>query len=296
MKKPNFFVIGAAKCGTTSLCELLSQHPEVFFSPEKEPRFFSHENRYSKGFKFYDSFFDAASEEKVVGEGSTTYSEAWLDRSEKSAARIYQYSPEAKIVYCVRDPLERIESKWLDLVLSTDNGLINTELFSSGALNLSGDFNKDIKTHPEFVNTSNYWKHLTIYRNYFKDRDIKIIFLEEFREHPLTILKDTCHFLEIDPDFSFQEVHKPRNLTSTKKLSTNIGKMIRSMSGYKAIAYYSPSSVKKLFAPILKKRSVARPEWEIELKLSTINKLQSDSFVFLKYCKKSQDYWQSLIF
>ena len=52
--KPNFLVIGAMKCGTTSLCSLLDQHPDIFMSNPKETYFFSNDEVYQKGLKCYE--------------------------------------------------------------------------------------------------------------------------------------------------------------------------------------------------------------------------------------------------
>ena len=60
MAKPSFLVIGAAKCGTTTLCSLLSRHPDVFVHPEKELNFFCFDELYDRGFAWYASLFEAA--------------------------------------------------------------------------------------------------------------------------------------------------------------------------------------------------------------------------------------------
>ena len=70
--RPNYFVIGAPKAGTTSLCSHLGAHPDVFMSDPKEPQFFSH--NLHRGYEWYASLFESASGHAAVGEGSTTYS------------------------------------------------------------------------------------------------------------------------------------------------------------------------------------------------------------------------------
>ena len=70
---PNFIVIGAMKSGTTNLCHQLSLHPEIFISDPKEPCFFSNDDRWQRGLPWYESLFDAVTNEKAVGEGSVNY-------------------------------------------------------------------------------------------------------------------------------------------------------------------------------------------------------------------------------
>ena len=70
---PNFIVIGAAKCGTTSLCDLLGAHPDVFMSTPKEPRYFSHSNEGHRTLDWYESLFGEVTDQSAIGEGSITY-------------------------------------------------------------------------------------------------------------------------------------------------------------------------------------------------------------------------------
>lgn len=104
MKKPNFFIIGAPKCGTTSLAAWLAQHPAVFMSEPKELDFFNTDVRqaYRDSLQRYESFFHDANETHVaVGEASTGYL-----RSRVAIRSIIEYSPSARFIVCVRNPVE----------------------------------------------------------------------------------------------------------------------------------------------------------------------------------------------
>ena len=95
MSLPTFLTIGAAKSGTTSIYDYLKQHPEIFMSPLKEPRFFAfdpedpshHGARWVKITKLdeYLALFDDASDSEAVGEASPSYSEESCLRSCASA-------------------------------------------------------------------------------------------------------------------------------------------------------------------------------------------------------------------
>ncbi|SMC26708.1 Sulfotransferase family protein [Desulfacinum hydrothermale DSM 13146] len=104
MKKPNFFIIGAPKCGTTSLYNWLRTHPQVFLSIPKEPHFFNTD----VGFNFYTDlkayeglFFEANSQHLAVGEASTSY--LW---SGVAVPSILKYSPGARFIVMLRKPQE----------------------------------------------------------------------------------------------------------------------------------------------------------------------------------------------
>lgn len=104
MKRPNFFIVGAPKCGTTSLDGWLAAHPQVFMSPRKEPHHFNTDMRnvITPSRRAYDRLFARANERHAaVGEAST-----WYLYSEHAVPRILEYSPEARFVVCLRNPVE----------------------------------------------------------------------------------------------------------------------------------------------------------------------------------------------
>lgn len=114
---PNFFVVGAAKAGTTSVYAYLSQHPAVFFSAIKEPHYFAQvtptrEHRYSvetitdRG--AYLRLFRRANRYQVVGDASPSY--LWHPQV---ASRIKRAVPDARILIILRDPIERAFSHYL---------------------------------------------------------------------------------------------------------------------------------------------------------------------------------------
>jgi len=107
MKKPNFFIIGAPKCGTTSLAMWLSEHPNIFMCPIKEPHFFNVDGlRRIKSLKQYEKLFAKAGPEHLaVGEASTHYL-----YSKEAVPRILEYQPEAKFIVCIRNPIEMAPS------------------------------------------------------------------------------------------------------------------------------------------------------------------------------------------
>ena len=113
--KPNFFIIGAPRSGTTSLYEYLKQVPEIYLSPIKEPYYFCRilvtDDHFLKPLRDetkYFQLFDNVKNEKIVGEGTTHY------LADPEAARlIHEISPSAKILISLRDPVEREFSHFL---------------------------------------------------------------------------------------------------------------------------------------------------------------------------------------
>ncbi len=103
-KKPNFFIIGAPKCGTTSVASWLSDHPNIYFSPEKEPHFFNTDHNFQniKSLSEYEQLFNGVtSKHKAIGEGSV-----WYLYSTIAVKNILSYNSEAKFIVLLRSPVE----------------------------------------------------------------------------------------------------------------------------------------------------------------------------------------------
>lgn len=98
--EPNLFIIGAMKSGTSSLHNYLSSHPDIFMSQVKEPMHFSREDMWSKGNDDYLGLFADAKNEKYLGESSTEYTK--LPFRDGVAKRLYEFNPEAKLIYIAR--------------------------------------------------------------------------------------------------------------------------------------------------------------------------------------------------
>jgi hypothetical protein len=107
MKKPNFFIIGAPKCGTTSIAAWLSEHPQVFMSRPKEPHHFNTDSRRSVTKRSeYERLFRGATERHVaVGEASV-----WYLESRTAVTAIEEYADSPKYVVCLRNPVEMAPS------------------------------------------------------------------------------------------------------------------------------------------------------------------------------------------
>lgn len=105
LRRPNFFIAGAPKCGTTSLAEYLRSHPRVFVSWPKEPGYFARdfpEFSPMDSLEEYEAVFEPASSDHLaIGEASTCYL-----YSSVALPNILEYRPDARIIAMLRDPIE----------------------------------------------------------------------------------------------------------------------------------------------------------------------------------------------
>jgi hypothetical protein len=220
-----FFVIGAPKCGTTSLCSILAEHPEVGFSIPKEPRFFSHDEIYARGFDWYHGLFPERDGKQSVGEGSTSY--ATDSRDTVSAQRIHQHFPDAKLVYCVRHPLERIESIWMDHRISRH---VPGTSYSESVL--KGDFSSDLIANPGFIETSRYQARLAPYRALFPEEQIAVLFLKDRILAPGKSLGAIFDFLGISRAGLDAEVkNRANHISSERRFPNHLGAALRRLPG-----------------------------------------------------------------
>jgi hypothetical protein len=109
--RPDFIVIGAMKCATTTLHEQLARQPGVFMTRPKEPSYFSDDEIYQRGWGWYSSLFRGARDGDLRGESSTHYSK--LPTHPHTVARMVVHLPRLKLVYIMRHPIERLISQYV---------------------------------------------------------------------------------------------------------------------------------------------------------------------------------------
>src|SRR6476620_1237476 len=116
LKKPNLFILGAPKCGTTSMAYYLSQHPEIFVSPYKEPHYFNLDSEYRFTFsekQYLENFKNATSFHKYLVDASV-----WYLYSKVAVDEILKYNPESKFIVMLRNPVDMFYSLHQQLLFS----------------------------------------------------------------------------------------------------------------------------------------------------------------------------------
>ena len=198
---PNFFVVGAANSGTTSLYSILRQHPQVFLPALKEPHYFAqtrpaYEQRYMRSHindqSAYLKLFRQATGYKAVGEASPSY--LWEARA---AHRIRQAVPGAKIIILLRDPIERAYSHYL---MDAREGLQRLRLYEA----LRQDWNRPDKgwsVSHLYIELGLYAEQVRRYLQVFSPGQVRIVLFDDLMksaENGKAVIADIFEFLGLD--------------------------------------------------------------------------------------------------
>lgn len=202
---PNFLIVGAAKSGTSSLHKYLSQHPQIFMSELKEPRFFSShvtpfplngpkddqvESRYVKSYDDYVKLFEGAEGYKAVGESSADT----LYFFKGTIPVIKRYLGNPKIIISLRNPVKRAFSAYQHMVRDLREDLS----FEDGLKEEPNRIRNNWELIYHYTAASMYYESVKAFMDNFTD--VKVVFCEDQEKRPRYVLRELFRFLEVDAD------------------------------------------------------------------------------------------------
>ena len=275
MKKPNFFIVGQTKSGTTSLKEYLMQHPDVFLSNPKWPRGKGHFGWFSdyKNNEEYLEEFQHASNEKMIGEKTTDYLFC-----PHTAERIKRFSPNAKIIMILRNPV--------DMMFSLHGHNLYNEAFED-----LKDFEEALKAEEgrkkEYMDSKDKWHPHIFYREvarypeqvqrYFDNfgRDnVKVIIFDDFITNTEKIYKETLEFLDVDPNFKpVYSIHNEARVYRSRKLQYAMQNNALGLRGILNKIPGSSSAFRAINQPVRKRKTM---NLELRKKLQEDVKSEAD--------------------
>ena len=268
-------VIGAQKSGTSGLCDMLARHPGVFLTTPKEPYFFSHDEVYSKGLAWYRSLFDGAKPEQLRGEGSTTYTQAFL--YPKAAERVAQTLPNVKLIFMARDPVERIRSHWMHL-----RSRENRE---------TRPFNEAVRARPEYLDHSRYEEQLARYRSHYGDDAVLVLFFEDYRRDPTLTAQRCFRFLGVDASVDVSEREEARHASGTGRVDSRATTILRRIPGFRSLRDAMPTGLREVVRRLLKKPIGAKPDYDDDTRAWVIEQLRPDTEAFLARYRTGDSPW-----
>lgn len=204
--RPNLFIIGAAKSGTTSLHDHLQRHPDIFMSEPKEPGYFTPDvGYYPTSTDWYLSLFQDAGDAKIVGESSTHYTKQ--PKHPGVPERIAGFCDSPRFIYLMRDPIDRIISQyWHEVRLEQQYRGILTA----------------IKREAEFTALSDYAMQLEPYFATFgRDRVLALTF-EELVAEPTQVLGGVFAWLGVDASLAPPDLERKNARPETLMTPTGL--------------------------------------------------------------------------
>lgn len=178
----NFMIIGAQKCGTTTLAEQLASHEQICFCAIKEPGYFHATPDWKAKLADYHQLYTPKAGQ-ICGEASTMYTflPEWLD----THVRLHAYNPDLKLIYIMRHPVERVISNYA-------HRLVRRTVKQAPEQAVFADIN--------YINRSRYGVQIRPYLELFPRENVLLLIFEEYIANQAKTLQQIAEFLAIAPD------------------------------------------------------------------------------------------------
>lgn len=270
-RTPDFFIVGAPKCGTTSMYEYLRVHPQIFMPRIKEPHYFGSDldiRQEPRSREEYLSFFADAGAFQRAGESSVLYLSSKL-----AAKEIHEFNPQARIIMMLREPVSAMISWHGQLVAMTIEDIFDFE--QAIAAQADRKQGKRLPQSPrlrsglQYTTVFSYADQIERYLNVFPREQVHIIVLDDLKSDAPGTYKRVLEFLDVDasfqPDFA---VHNEKRWLRVPTLT----KFLRNNRGARLAARSVPKSLRKWTAGALSRimpspdRPPIRPEFLAELR------------------------------
>ena len=238
---PNLLVIGAPKCGTTSVHSYLDQHPDVSMSNPKELRYFWRDD-WLEARQWYESHFQL--EAQVRGESTPAYSMWPVRRNVPERAALLV--PDAKIIYLVRDPIDRVLSHYYQ--------------------RLSDGYRAPLKSYIDSVEKpsnvlvcpSRYRTQLERWMMYFDTSQVLVVDCDELKVDRASVITGILRFLAL-PESPELEFGSELNRSEEKYRLTLGGRMADRIGMWRASAHV-PEALKAPVRPLIRSRLFSKVE------------------------------------
>jgi hypothetical protein len=199
LRLPDFVIIGAMKSATSSLHKQLVEQPDIFMCTPKEPNFFSDADKYAKGLEWYSGLFANAPGGSLLGEASTHYTK--LPTLPDAVGRLKKYLPNARLVYVMRHPVDRLVSHYM-------------HEWSTGVYHCG--INEAANKYPEMIAYSRYAMQLEPYFEAFGRDAVLPVFFDRLLREPQTEFERICKFIGYQGQPVWIEEMKPDNVSSER--------------------------------------------------------------------------------
>ena len=284
--KIDFVGIGASKSGTTWLGHMLEHHPQLCMSVPKEVHYFNDrltyrntimDRNYAKGEKWYQRHFTQCAKGKIIGEITPRYSTDTL-----VPARIKEHNKDVKLFYCLRNPVDRIESHY-----NFAKHFLGKE---------DRTMEQAVREEPEFMDMNMYFRNLSMFLEHFPREQFFIVWFEDIRERPEALLEEIYTFLGVDTTYRPATIHEksnPGRVNKSPKIHNLVHKLTHRMIGHgfaNLIIRLKKMGVGR-FISNLNSKPLQKDKMTPELKAYIIDQVRDDIRQLEKWTGKDLSHW-----
>jgi hypothetical protein len=214
MDREHFFIAGAQRSGSTYLYHLCAEHPEIEMAQpvQPEPKFFMTDSLYERGLDYYlERYFKGKPGARLLGEKSTSYIEV-----EQAARRISECFPSAKIIFILRDPIERaVSNYWFSVKHGFESLPIEQAFMQEEQRRQNYDHSKVSVSPYAYLKRGCYIHYIDIYEKYFLPDSIHIVIYEQATTVDW-IVGELYSFLGVDFTFAPSLLHTVINANESR--------------------------------------------------------------------------------
>jgi len=268
---PDFLIVGAPKCGTTSLAHYLADHDEIFIPAEEEPHFYSYigEKAPHWGYGDVDEYlqlYQNATQGQVVGERST-----WYLYSDTAARQIKKYAPDTKCIAILRHPIDRAYSHWS---FRTQNGW-ETLSFGEAIAEEEKRITDDAIWDVHYLNVGRYYEQLLrFYRQLGSDR-VQVLWFEELKDDSSLVVQKALSFLGLEPEATMDTntVHNETRFPKSQWLNRVVQSNVVRRAARSLIPTFARSILHDTFQRLNRKE---RPSLDPEYRKKLTSRIRPD--------------------
>ncbi len=216
---PTFLVIGAMKSGTTSLYRYLQAHPDVYMSEEKELNFFTGGQNWERGVAWYKARFEKAGSATAIGEASTNYTK--YPQFPGVPERIAGLLPDVRLIYIIRNPIERVRSAYLHAVIKGND---------------PRPIEQAIQESPQYVDTSRYAMQIDRYMEYVPREQLLILMTDDLQAKRDQTMQQVFRFIGVEDGWQNPNLDREYHQTAQKaRRPRALVTAARRLPGYQAV-------------------------------------------------------------
>jgi hypothetical protein len=284
MLAPDFFIVGAPRCGTTALNNFLRRHPEIFIPPVKEMHFFGADLKspspYHRNREKYLAQFDPAGGQKRAGEASV-----WYLYSREAPAEIKEFNPDSRVIIMLRNPVDMVFSLHAKLLLIGDENILDFKKAMAAEEERKRPFMQPDGTCPVasvfYRETVKFARHVRRWQEVLARDRVHIIIYDDLAKDPGLVARQVLRFLEVDerlaPEFeTVNENRRPRSLRLHRFLQKPPPLLWKARRLLLPAGWHPGQTVMKMNAPV-EPRSAMDPAFKRELQKEFLPEVESIS-------------------